>query len=47
MKELGLVPVLDAEMRLGEGTGAVCLIPILDMAISVYSDTITYSDLGY
>ena len=47
MNELGLVPVLDAEMRLGEGTGAVCLIPILDMAISVYSDTITYSDLGY
>ena len=47
MKELGLDPVLDAEMRLGEGTGAVCLIPILDMAIAVYSDTVTYSDLGY
>ena len=47
MDELGMKPVLDAGMRLGEGTGAVCLIPILDMALSVYTDTITYSDLGF
>ncbi len=47
MDELRLKPVLDAGMRLGEGTGAVCLIPILDMTLSVYTDTVTYSDLGY
>lgn len=34
-----LHPVLDAGMHLGEGTGAACLIPLLDMALSLYEGT--------
>ncbi|NLV17706.1 MAG: nicotinate-nucleotide--dimethylbenzimidazole phosphoribosyltransferase [Syntrophomonadaceae bacterium] len=33
---LGLEPILKADMRLGEGTGAVALFPLLDMAAAVY-----------
>lgn len=36
MQALGLTPVIQAGMRLGEGTGAVALMPILDMAMAVY-----------
>ncbi len=37
--ELGLDPVIHAGMHLGEGTGAVCLVPLLDMALSLYNGT--------
>lgn len=33
---LGLRPCITANMRLGEGTGAVALMPLLDMALAVY-----------
>jgi nicotinate-nucleotide--dimethylbenzimidazole phosphoribosyltransferase len=46
MAELGLKPIINANMRLGEGTGAVALIPILDMAITVYNDLPTLADIG-
>ncbi len=42
---LSLKPLICAEMRLGEGTGAVCAIPLLDMALAVYRDALTYGDL--
>ena len=38
LRALGLEPVLDADLALGEGTGAVMLIPLLDMALSLYRD---------
>lgn len=38
-KELGVTPVLHAGMFLGEGTGAACLMPLLDMALSLYGGT--------
>ena len=37
LKTLGLQAPIQAGMRLGEGTGAVALMPILDMALAVYS----------
>lgn len=46
MEELGLSPVLHADMALGEGTGAVTLFPLLDMALRVYNGTHTFDDLG-
>jgi nicotinate-nucleotide--dimethylbenzimidazole phosphoribosyltransferase len=46
LKALGLTPIIHAGMRLGEGTGAVALIPLIDMGMAVYSDMITYGDLG-
>ena len=36
---LGLEPVITAGMRVGEGTGAVCLVPMLDMALALYNGT--------
>ncbi len=42
---LGLRPVIDAGLRLGEGTGALCLLPLLDMAMAIY-DGPTFGDIG-
>lgn len=38
LQELGMSAVLDAGLALGEGTGAVMLFPLLDMAMSVYRE---------
>lgn len=46
MDALGLDPVIDAGMALGEGTGAVMLFPLLDLACRVYCGNHTFSDLG-
>jgi len=45
MKEFGFSPVIQAGMRLGEGTGAVALFPLLDMAQAVYRDAATFADI--
>ena len=39
-------PLIQAEMRLGEGTGAVALLPLLDMALAIYYDLMTFADIG-
>lgn len=44
-EELELTPVIDAGLALGEGTGAVMLFPLLDMALSVYQDRTTFADI--
>ena len=44
--ELGLTPLLFAGMKLGEGTGAVCMLPLLDMALAVYNDAVGFSAAG-
>ncbi len=41
---IGLRPFLYAGMRLGEGTGAVAVIPLLDMGLAVYRDMCTFED---
>jgi nicotinate-nucleotide--dimethylbenzimidazole phosphoribosyltransferase len=46
LEELGLSPAIKAGMRLGEGTGAVALIPLLDQIIAVYNTMLTFSDIG-
>lgn len=43
---LGKQPPIRAGLCLGEGTGAVCLFPLLDMALAVYRDMITFSDMN-
>lgn len=45
LDELGVEPVIHAGMRLGEGTGAVCLIPLLDAALALYNGT-TFDETG-
>ncbi|MDR2491845.1 MAG: nicotinate-nucleotide--dimethylbenzimidazole phosphoribosyltransferase, partial [Coriobacteriales bacterium] len=46
MDELGLSPIVHAGMRLGEGTGAITIIPLLDLIIAVMNDMMTLSDIG-
>ena len=44
LDELGLEPPISAGMRLGEGTGAVALLPLLDMALAVYREMVSFED---
>lgn len=46
LDELGLQAPIHAGMHLGEGTGAVCLIPLLDMALSLYRSGTTFDAYG-
>lgn len=41
---IGMKPCLTCDMCLGEGTGAVTLYPILDMAVAVYQGMSTFTD---
>ncbi len=43
---LGKLPLITAGMRLGEGTGAVAAMPLLDMACAVYHDSYTFDEGG-
>ena len=45
LKHLGKMPVIQAGMCLGEGTGAVALMPLLDMAVTVYLEMSTFSEI--
>jgi len=44
LNDLGLSPVIDGKMALGEGTGAVLLFPILDMVFDLYKSGTVFSD---
>ena len=44
-KALGLEPVIDGELALGEGTGAVMMMSLLDMALCVYHGGTLFSDI--
>ena len=41
---LGLEPVIDGKLALGEGTGAVMLMPLLDTALALYSNGLSFAD---
>lgn len=45
LAELGMKPVIQAGMRLGEGTGAVALMPLLDMTLAVYQGVPSFEDM--
>lgn len=45
LEALGKKPILCAEMRMGEGTGAVAAMPVLDMAADVYCHMSTFDDI--
>lgn len=44
-ERLGLKPVIHADMHLGEGTGAVLLMPMLDTVMSVYNSGTTFDKI--
>ena len=43
---LGLKPLITAEMRLGEGTGGLMLLPLLDCALSVYNNAHKFDEIN-
>ena len=47
LKKLGLKAILQADLALGEGTGAVLLFPILDVAAAEYNSALTFDDMGF
>ncbi|MBQ9459052.1 MAG: nicotinate-nucleotide--dimethylbenzimidazole phosphoribosyltransferase [Oscillospiraceae bacterium] len=46
LRALDKKPLITAEMRLGEGTGAVAAMPLLDMALAVYREGYTFAEGG-
>lgn len=46
LKRLGLDPVIDGELALGEGTGAVMMMALLDVALAVYHGGTTFEDMA-
>lgn len=46
LKQLGLAPLLDLDLRLGEGTGACLGISLVQAALKVYSQMATFDEAG-
>ena len=46
LEALGLRPLICADMCVGEGTGAVAAMPLLDMSIAVYKGMSTFDDIN-
>ena len=46
MQGLNLSPIIDADMALGEGSGAVMMFSLLDIALSVYAKQTNFQDIG-
>ncbi len=46
LNQLDLEPLLDLNMRLGEGTGAAAAIPLLTMAVRILAEMATFEDAG-
>ncbi len=46
LEHLGLEPLLDMSLRLGEGTGALLALPLLDAAAAMMKDMATFKDAG-
>jgi nicotinate-nucleotide--dimethylbenzimidazole phosphoribosyltransferase len=46
LDKLGLEPVLDLGMRLGEGSGAVAAVPVLRSAVLLLAEVALLSDLA-
>lgn len=46
LEELGLKPMIVAGMRMGEGTGAVAALPLLDMGFDIYRGMSNFEEIG-
>jgi len=47
IKELGLHPFLDMEMRLGEGSGCAIAFPIVSSACTMMNEMGTFADIAF
>ena len=46
LQALGLEPVLDLQLRLGEGTGGVLALPVLEVACRLLDEMATFEEAG-
>ncbi len=46
LRALGLEPLVDFRMRLGEGTGAALVVPLLNAAIALHNEMATFESAG-
>jgi nicotinate-nucleotide--dimethylbenzimidazole phosphoribosyltransferase len=46
LQRLGLEPIVDMRMRLGEGTGAVIALPIVQAAAATLASMATFTEAG-
>jgi nicotinate-nucleotide--dimethylbenzimidazole phosphoribosyltransferase len=46
LAQLGLEPLLDLGMRLGEGSGAMLAVPVVRAAAAVLAETATFDSAG-
>jgi nicotinate-nucleotide--dimethylbenzimidazole phosphoribosyltransferase len=46
LEYIGLKPILSLKMRLGEGTGAVLAMPIIESAMCLYNEMATFASAG-
>jgi nicotinate-nucleotide--dimethylbenzimidazole phosphoribosyltransferase len=46
LKHLGLEPILDLGMRLGEGTGAALAMVVIEGAVRMFKEVLTFQEAG-
>lgn len=46
LRSIGIAPILQLNMRLGEGTGAVLAMPLIEAALRTYTEMATFSSAG-
>ncbi|MCF8066525.1 MAG: nicotinate-nucleotide--dimethylbenzimidazole phosphoribosyltransferase, partial [Desulfarculaceae bacterium] len=46
LEALGLEPILNLNLRLGEGTGAALALNVLRAAVAIYNEMATFADAG-
>jgi nicotinate-nucleotide--dimethylbenzimidazole phosphoribosyltransferase len=46
LKYLGLEPILNLGMRLGEGTGCALAMSVIEGAVRIFTDVLTFSEAG-
>ena len=46
MDKMGLKPILDLDLRLGEGTGAALAMLLIDAGLKIYKEMATFGEAG-